>query len=207
MKGGCVTDMIADKGTVSKATSNGEEDKSRKARPRTPRAKPVTDVVANKLDLRLMKFNSGAQQGTDDRYFRLTRNIVYASRLWRKVANDAIRPYEQTMARLETLFLVAFSDAEVNQTDLAREINVEVPTIVRMLDKLATDGLISRGQSPTDLRVRVNRVTPKGEAVIEDLMAVTNEVRIDLLADIDTRKLDTCLEVIGILLKRLEARR
>src|SRR5688500_2529533 len=48
-----------------------------------------------------------AQSEADDDYFRTTRALVVAARRWRKLANDRLKPLHQTMARWETLYLVA----------------------------------------------------------------------------------------------------
>jgi MarR family transcriptional regulator for hemolysin len=111
------------------------------------------------------------------------------------------------MARWETLFLVAFSGEELTQGELARLISVEGPTMVRMLDTLAKDGLIERRQSDSDRRVTVNSITPKGMRVIRQIMAVTNVLRADLLKDIDPRKLAITIETLTQVLRRLDEMR
>lgn len=145
------------------------------------------------------------RQGTDDEmYFRTTRAIVVAARRWRKLANDRVKAVGQTMARWETLFLVAYSGQDLSQGELARLISVEGPTMVRMLDILARDGLIERRQSDTDRRVTYNSITPKGEAVIRDIMAITNAFREELLSDIEPEKLAITLETLSLILRRLD---
>src|SRR5690606_11385537 len=109
---------------------------------------------------------SAAQSEADDDCFRTTRALVVAARRWRKLANDRMKPLKQTMARWETLYLVAYSEAELNQSQLARLIGVQGPTMIRMLDGLAREGLIERQQSHHDLRVTINRITDEGRAVI-----------------------------------------
>jgi len=129
---------------------------------------------------------------------------VVSARRWRKIANDRIRPLHQTMARWETLYLVAFSGTGLTQTELARLISVEGPTMVRMLDQLGNEGLISRYQSASDGRVTTNEITEKGMTAVRDIMQVTNHLRAEVFADIDTDKLDVCLEVLAQVLHRLD---
>ncbi|MGE5721454.1 MAG: MarR family winged helix-turn-helix transcriptional regulator, partial [Sphingomonadales bacterium] len=140
-------------------------------------------------------------------HFRTTRALVVAARRWRKIANDRVKAVGQTMARWETLFLVAFSGEELTQGDLARLISVEGPTIVRMLDTLARDGLIERRQSELDRRVTVNTITPKGKEVILEIMAITNVLRGDLLRDIPDDKLTTTIDTLALILRRLDEMR
>lgn len=148
------------------------------------------------------RFGGGSE--SDDEHFRITRAFVVAARRWRKLANDRIKPLDQTMSRWETLYLVAYSDAELNQTELARLIGVEGPTMIRMLDALAREGLIERQQSHHDLRVTINRITDKGRQVITEIMRVTNDLRHDVLQGVDLEELKIANRVLSHILRRLE---
>ena len=140
----------------------------------------------------------------DDLYFRMTRALVVAARRWRKVANDRLKPLEHTMAQWETLYLVAYSGEELNQSELSRLLGVHGPTMLRMLDALARRGLIERQQSHEDLRVTINRITPQGLAVITNIMGLTNEMRRDVLGGIDAPELGTAIKVLTKMLAALE---
>ena len=133
--------------------------------PRLPRSRTTQADMGGleSLNERLAAFRREyVLSEADELYYRVTREIVVAGRRWRKLANERIKVVDQTMARWETLFLVAFSARALTQGDLARLIGVEGPTLVRMLDLLAQDGLIQRSQSSTDRRVTTNVITPAG---------------------------------------------
>ena len=140
----------------------------------------------------------------DDLYFKMTRALVVAARRWRKVANDRLKPIEQTMAQWETLYLVAYSGEELNQSQLSRLLGVHGPTMLRMLDALSRRGLIERQQSNEYLRVTINRITPEGRAVITNIMGLTNELRREVLAGIDAEDLGTAIKVLTQMLGALE---
>ena len=160
------------------------------------------------LDERLAKYHRlYAGSDVDDLYYRATRDIVVAGRRWRKLANERIRPTGHTMARWETLFLVAFSDHALTQGELARLLNVEGPTLVRMLDVLSKEGLIERRQSEIDRRVTTNAITVKGRQAIDDIMSVTNALRVDVLQGLDPAELATCLKVLGQIIERIDEMR
>jgi MarR family transcriptional regulator for hemolysin len=155
-------------------------------------------------DRYLSSFDSTYSEETaDSLYFRITRGIVVAARRWRKLANERVKAVDQTMARWETLFLVAFSDVELTQSDLARLISIEGPTLVRMLDLLAREGLIDRRQSDTDRRVTVNTITPAGLKVIDEIMGVTNVLRAEVLKDIPKAELEIALKVLSKIILRI----
>ena len=140
----------------------------------------------------------------DDLYFKATRALVVAARRWRKVANDRLKPLEQTMAQWETLYLVAYSGEELNQSQLSRLLGVHGPTMLRMLDSLARRGLIERQQSHEDLRVTINRITPRGRNVISRIMRLSNELRREVLSDVDEQELRIAVKVMGQMLRTLE---
>jgi MarR family transcriptional regulator for hemolysin len=177
---------------------------------RKPRAAPIEAPAdpLNDLDARLANYHrlyAGGEE--DDLYHRVTRDIVVSGRRWRKLANERIKAAGQTMARWETLFLVAFSGQELTQSDLARLISIEGPTLVRMLDLLERDGLIERRQSITDRRVTTNTATPEGRKVIDQVMGITNRMRSELLQDIDPAELQTTVKVLGEIIARLNEMR
>lgn len=147
---------------------------------------------------------SNPESEADDLYFRMTRALVVAARRWRKVANDRLKPLEHTMAQWETLYLVAYSGEELNQSELSRLLGVHGPTMIRMLDALARRGLIERQQSHEDLRVTINRITPQGRAVITEIMGLTNELRRDVLHGIDAHELRIAITVLTKMLGALE---
>ncbi len=157
------------------------------------------------LDERLVKYHRlHADSDVDDLYYRATRDIVVTGRRWRKLANERIRPTGHTMARWETLFLVAFSGHALTQGELARLLNVEGPTLVRMLDVLAKEELIERKQSEIDRRVTTNAITPKGRQAIDDIMSVTNRLRAEVLQTIDPADLATALRVLEQIIQRID---
>jgi MarR family transcriptional regulator for hemolysin len=160
------------------------------------------------LDERLAKYHRlYAGSDVDDLYYRATRDIVVAGRRWRKLANERIRPTGHTMARWESLFLVAFSDHALTQGELARLLNVEGPTLVRMLDVLQKEELIERRQSEIDRRVTTNAITAKGRQAIDDIMGVTNALRTEVLQGIDPEELTVALKVLDQIIERIDEMR
>jgi MarR family transcriptional regulator for hemolysin len=140
----------------------------------------------------------------NEAYFRATRAIVTAARRWRKLANERVKVVGQTMARWETLFLVALSGDELTQGELARLISVEGPTIVRMLDVLGKEGLIARRQNSADRRVTTNRITPKGLRAIREIMDITDHLRAEVMGNIDPRRLEVFLDVLTQILRGID---
>src|SRR5450631_1642620 len=158
-------------------------------------------------DRRLRNYRNHFTEGAENEaYFRATRAIVTAARRWRKLANERVKAIGQTMARWETLFLVALSSDEITQSELARLISVEGPTMVRMLDVLAKEGLIVRRQSASDRRVTTNRITAKGMRAIRDIMEITDRLRSEVMGGVDPRQLEVFLDVLTQILRSIDDR-
>ena len=128
--------------------------------------------------------------------FRATRALVVAARRWRKLGNDRISEIGQNLARWETLYLLAVSEVEMTQSQLAWVVGVKGPSMVAMLNSLEEDGLIERRQSKTDRRVTHNRITDKGWRRAREIMTITNELRGAVLGDIEPAKLAIAIEVL-----------
>jgi len=170
--------------------------------------KEIEPEAPNPLDERLAAYQSlRGGSAEDDLYYRTTRDIVVSGRRWRKLANERIKAAGQTMARWETLFLVAFSDHALTQSELAPLIGIEGPTLVRMLDLLAQEGLIERRRSTTDRRMTTNSITPAGREVIDQIMAITNGLRAEVMQDIDPAELETTVRVLAKIIDRLDEMR
>lgn len=177
---------------------------------RKPKSKaplpPFGGYPTNLAERHLENFyhNKKPPDAQDITHFRATRALVVAARRWRKLANDRIKGIGQNMARWETLYLMAASDEELSQGELARVVGVEGPTMVSMLNSLQRDGLIERYQSNVDRRVTHNRVTEKGWQATRDIMKITNELRTEVLRGIDPAKLAVTLEVLESIHARLD---
>lgn len=173
-------------------------------RPRRSAA-PYGGYPTNLAERHLRNFyTDGMPDAQDVFHFRTTRALVVAARRWRKLANDRVKNIGQNMARWETLYLMASSEEELSQGELARVVGVEGPTMVSMLNSLARDGLIERHQGSIDRRVTHNRITEKGRRVARDIMAITNDLRTEVLQGIDPAKLAVTLEVLESIHARLD---
>lgn len=137
-------------------------------------------------------------------HFRTTRALVVAARRWRRLANERVKGIGQNMARWETLYLMASSEEELSQGELARVIGVKGPTMVSMLNALARDGLIERYQGNSDRRITHNHITDKGRQVARDIMTITNDLRTEVLRGIDPDKLAIALDVLETIHVRLD---
>lgn len=76
------------------------------------------------------------------------------------------------------LLLAAVNQAgSVRQVDLTEPALGDAPNVSRLVEAMVREGLLERDLDPSDRRVRVLRLTPDGERVTSEMMAVAVEER------------------------------
>ena len=150
------------------------------------------------LDSWARYYNDYYPQGTRiDLEYRLSRLLVLAGRTWGTHIDNAVRTATgQSRARWQTLFVIAFGDQPVTMTDIGVRLNVQWPTLVRVLDGLEKDGLINRIDNPRDGRSRLVSITDEGMAQVRTIKPVLDKERASLLAGISEEDLAKCGEML-----------
>ena len=138
--------------------------------------------------------------------FQLTRKLILAARRWTVHADEHVRRKPgHSRARWQTLSALAFSAGPVATLELAARLSVRWPTLVRMLNHLEQDGLISRETNPDDKRSRLVSITPQGRRVIARVQDVLDPVRTRALAALSSDELAATEQMLdrlfGILVK------
>jgi len=143
--------------------------------------------------------------GGTTRPIRLTVLLVIVARRWRSLLDERLREIGQSAARMEALAAIINSPWPSAQVDIARRLRIEGPTMTRMLDALEADGLVERLPDPGDRRTKQLRLTPQGEAVLQDIFAIADELRGRLLEGVPDDHMDELNAFLGTLSDRLDA--
>src|SRR5918998_381651 len=85
------------------------------------------------------------------------------------VLDERLRPMGQSSARMEALSAILNAPEPSSQIDIAKRLRIEGPTMTRMIDSLAQDGLVERRPAPGDRRTKHQALTPAGEQVLKDV--------------------------------------
>jgi MarR family transcriptional regulator for hemolysin len=134
---------------------------------------------------------------------RLTIQMVLIARRWRSLLDDHLRPLGQSAARMEAMATIAYAPPSTPQIEIAKSIGIEGATLTRMLDSLEGDGLVERLPDPSDRRTKHIRLTDAGEAALEEILDVADELREWLLDDVSGQDIDEANAFLGRLLARL----
>jgi MarR family transcriptional regulator for hemolysin len=121
----------------------------------------------------------------NDLQLRFSSALHTPARAGRQALDTRLKDLGVSQAGWMTIAMVAKADAELSQKQLADLLGVEGPTIVAMVDRLVTAGLVLRAPSPLDRRVKLIRLTDAGQAMYGKVKQRADAFRSTLLSDID----------------------
>lgn len=104
--------------------------------------------------------------------------------LWRTRVDERLRPWGMTHASWRILRVLTVSGQRLNQTSLAREIGVETPTLVGLLDRMEKMQWVRREPDPDDRRVKIVEVTTQGIEICKKLESEVEAVRQQMLCNL-----------------------
>lgn len=105
-----------------------------------------------------------------------------------------------TIQQLKALTVIVTTGEGATGAGLAQTFSISMPSISKLVDRLAAAGLVTRRDDPADHRVRRIHATDLGRAVVRELMAARPELGGDVLArltDDELRSLEVALRAIS----------
>ena len=121
---------------------------------------------------------------------------------WRTALDRRLRPLGLSRATWMVLAFVRKLDGP-NQTELADQLGLEGPSVVRLIDRLEREQLVER-RSAQDRRVKTLHLTPKGEELSAEIWRVAGRLRSELLRDIPLDEVERSMNLLSQLHRRLE---
>ncbi len=139
-----------------------------------------------------------------DNQHRFGMQLAQMSRGWRAELDRRLAGLNLSQARwLVLLHLARFEEAPT-QRELAQSVGVEGPTLARLLDGLEAQGLVSRQAVAEDRRAKQITLSAKAQPLIEQIEAISTQLRQELFAGIDPVDLQHCQRVQERILANLE---
>lgn len=108
-----------------------------------------------------------------------------------------------TLARARTIFALS-RRGPLTQKELAEELEIETPTLVRLLDAMEKQNLIERRSDETDRRAKRIHMTPAGLRTFEDVHEQAKAMRAEIAVDISTDEIRAALHVVRRLTANLQ---
>lgn len=132
----------------------------------------------------------------------LVQELLNFSRKLRAGFDATVREKGLTLPRVRVLYTLLAEDGQT-QRDLAAELEIETPTLVRLLDSMEEQGLIERRALETDRRAKQIFMTPAGAAVAAEMSVFADQFRDRLMENMSDDEMDQGLVMIRHLLGRL----
>ncbi len=116
------------------------------------------------------------------------------ARVWRHKLDQRLQPLGLSQAKWRTIAHLA--RGHLTQCDLAQRLNIEEPTLARLLGRLEKERWIKRESSPRDRRCKTVHLQPKSSALLHQIEETAHDLRHELLEAIPARDLQTCMRVL-----------
>jgi MarR family transcriptional regulator, transcriptional regulator for hemolysin len=128
------------------------------------------------------------------------------ARAWRQKLDERLKPMGLSQAKWRTLMHLSLAEQALTQAEIAARLGVEEPTVVNLLHRLEKESWITRRSSPHDRRCKMVLLGQRAQRVIAEINATAAKLRHELLADIPSGDLETCIQVLDRIRERAEKR-
>ena len=133
-------------------------------------------------------------------FSRLLHQTAHA---WRLAVDRRLKESDLSMSSWMAIASVATASQPLTQKALAQQLGLEDASVVPLVDRLVKQQLLARLQTPEDRRKRLLVLTTQGEQAFTQVKAQADDLRSQLLADIDPDALAVTETVLQQLLDRL----
>jgi MarR family transcriptional regulator, transcriptional regulator for hemolysin len=134
----------------------------------------------------------GRQQLRDD----FAPLVARAARQWRRAVDRRLQPFGLTEATWLPLIYLARASVPMRQKDLAAALTLDSSSVVRLLDALEASELVERRGEDGDRRARIIVPTRRGLSIVEQVEAVSREVRNATLTGLSPSELEVSTRVL-----------
>lgn len=119
----------------------------------------------------------------------LAEKLARVSRLWKIVADRELAPLGLTHPRWTALWKLQRLGDNISQKHLAEALEIELASLMRTLNQLEEQSLITRHCCASDKRARIVSLTEQGRIMIKQMETRILQVRRQLLIHINDEEL------------------
>ena len=132
----------------------------------------------------------------------LLRTLIALARKVRTLFDARTGAYGLTEARAGLLLHLSQAGS-LTQSELADAMEVERPTMARLIDGMETSGMVRRDIDPKDRRQRHVQLTESAEGQVAAVLMLTEQLRADVLAGISEEDLAVTHNVLRQMLENV----
>ncbi len=142
-----------------------------------------------------------------DPHADFTLMLIKVARLYRQGVDAALSRLELSDALALPVVLLGRRPEGMRQIQLAEELGVEGPSLVRLLDRLVEVGLVERQPDPTDRRANIVHLTKDGRAHSRSASRALDAYRTSLLGEVPAAQIDAARALLHRMERQLLAER
>lgn len=132
----------------------------------------------------------------DDQRERFRRELTNASRAFKAAAVQRMRTLG-VHAGQNFLLDALRAEEPLTPGELARRMRVEVPTVVRMAQRMEAAGMLRRSVDPDDRRRLLITLTPKGRSAAQAIPPLLDGLAEEALAGLDAAERDSIVRLLA----------
>lgn len=137
----------------------------------------------------------------------LAHKMPQVARQWRQLADLALAEFGVSNSAAWCLIYLDRLGADARQADLAEELGITQPSLVRTLDQLQAAGLVERVPNPDDRRSNRVAFTREGRELIGRIEARLEDLRRELLEGVPDAAIEIIVNLLNLLERRMAERR
>ncbi|WP_421868166.1 MarR family winged helix-turn-helix transcriptional regulator [Pararhizobium sp.] len=124
--------------------------------------------------------------------------LASVNRKLRALFDARVKARGLTLSRARALFALSKRDG-LNQRELADELGIETPTIVRLLDGMEKQGFIERRVEASDRRAKQIHMTARGRNIAGEIDKLACEIREQVLGGVNNKDKAIALQVVSLM--------
>ena len=128
------------------------------------------------------------------------------ARAWRLKLDERLKPMGLSQAKWRTLLHLSLSGDALTQAEIAERLGIEQPSLVTLLHRLENERWIIRRSSLDDRRCKMVFLGRRAQRVISQINAAAEKLRHELLENVSTADLRTCVRVLTQICEKAEGK-
>lgn len=135
---------------------------------------------------------------------QIARLFFDGTRMWRAQLNTVLSEYELAASAWSVIRVLRDEGQGKTQKELASELGIEGPTLVKLLDSLERLGWIERRVAPTDRRAKTIWLIPSAMAQIKEADLKLGTLRHEIVSVLDEKDRDEFIRLLSLVRQKLE---
>lgn len=125
-------------------------------------------------------------------------------RAWRDKLRQRLKPLGLSQSKWTALLYLSRVPDGMTQSDLARMLSIEAPTVTRLVKQLEQAGWVVRQSSPDDGRRKMVQLTAKAKRLVVRINAAIAELRAQTVGRLSTKQAEQAFATMQLLQRLID---